>query len=81
MFCICLVSIKCLGYRFAGSLFLRLAYGYQVDDENDPLISLADEAVDIFVKASAPGAFLVDFIPICMCIHGILYIWNCDLAL
>ena len=66
------MSIKRLGCRTVGSIFLRIAYGYEVNDENDPLISLADKAVDIFVKASAPGAFLVDLIPIRMCIQGIL---------
>ena len=55
-------------------MFLRIAYGYQVKDENDSLIRLADEAVGIFVKASAPGAFLVDSIPLRTCINGILRI-------
>ncbi|KIM62440.1 hypothetical protein SCLCIDRAFT_24975 [Scleroderma citrinum Foug A] len=47
-----------------GVIALRIAYGYQVNQENDPLINLAREAVSIFSKASAPGAFLVDSIPI-----------------
>lgn len=57
-------------------MFLRIAYGYQVKDENDSLIRLADEAVGIFVKASAPGAFLVDSIPLRTCINGLLRIWD-----
>ncbi|KAL4068362.1 cytochrome P450 [Scleroderma yunnanense] len=44
-----------------GAMVLRIAYGYQVK-ENDPLINLAEDAVGIFVKASAPGSFLVDSI-------------------
>ena len=64
-------SVKRGGYRTVGVIALRIAYGYQVNQENDPLINLAREAVSIFSKASAPGAFLVDSIPIRTCIHGI----------
>ncbi|KAL4069080.1 cytochrome P450 [Scleroderma citrinum] len=47
-----------------GTITLRIAYGYQVEEENDRLINLAEEAISIFVKASSPGAYLVDSIPI-----------------
>ncbi|KIM61701.1 hypothetical protein SCLCIDRAFT_865585 [Scleroderma citrinum Foug A] len=55
-----------------GAIVLRIAYGYQVNQENDPLINLVGEAVRIFSRAAAPGVFLVDSIPIRTCIHGIL---------
>ncbi|KIM50598.1 hypothetical protein SCLCIDRAFT_1225241, partial [Scleroderma citrinum Foug A] len=47
-----------------GTVILRIAYGYQVNQENDPLINLVHKAVATFSKAAAPGAFLVDSIPI-----------------
>jgi len=60
------------GCRTVGAIVLRIAYGYQVNQENDSLINLVGEAVRIFSKAAAPGAFLIDSIPIRTYIHGIL---------
>ncbi|KAL4061719.1 cytochrome P450, partial [Scleroderma yunnanense] len=47
-----------------GAIILRISHGYQVKETNDYFINLAEQAVDIFGKATAPGAFLVDSIPI-----------------
>ncbi|KAL4071144.1 cytochrome P450 [Scleroderma yunnanense] len=41
-----------------GAVVLRIAYGYQVKEGSDHLVNLAEEAVGIFLKATAPGAFL-----------------------
>ncbi|KAL4061713.1 cytochrome P450 [Scleroderma yunnanense] len=50
--------------RTVGAIILRISHGYQVKETNDYFINLAEQAVDIFGKATAPGAFLVDSIPI-----------------
>lgn len=52
--------------RSTGSLILRLAYGYEVseDQSEDPLVRIAEEAMQGFARASEPGAFLVDIFPI-----------------
>ncbi|QRV81909.1 cytochrome P450 family protein [Ceratobasidium sp. AG-Ba] len=47
----------------AGSIVIKLTYGYDVKDNKDHFIVLADEAVDMFSKVTAPGAFLVDTFP------------------
>ncbi|PSR74371.1 hypothetical protein PHLCEN_2v9879 [Hermanssonia centrifuga] len=48
-----------------GELILRLAYGYKVatEQKEDPLVKIAEEAMQGFSRASEPGAFLVDTIP------------------
>jgi len=50
--------------REAGSVILRIAYGYNAEThKNDPLIDLAGEAMDQFGQAAVPGAWLVDVMP------------------
>ena len=46
-------------------MILKLAYGYTAKEENDPIVRIAEEAMDGFSKASEPGAFLVDRFPLC----------------
>ncbi|KAG2121123.1 cytochrome P450 [Suillus cothurnatus] len=47
----------------AGAIVLRISHGYEVRENNDPFIDLADRAVDQFSHATAPGAFMVDIMP------------------
>ncbi|KAG2353725.1 cytochrome P450, partial [Suillus spraguei] len=47
----------------AGTIILGIAYGYEVKGNNDPLINLADRAMDQFSRSTAPGAFIVDVVP------------------
>jgi hypothetical protein len=42
-----------------GSLVLRITYGLDIQPENDPLINLAERAVEKFEYALVPGKFLV----------------------
>ncbi|KAI0674628.1 cytochrome P450 [Trametes maxima] len=48
-----------------GALILRLAYGYEVaqDQGSDPLVEVVEVAMQGFAKASEPGAFPVDNFP------------------
>ncbi|KAG6808632.1 hypothetical protein H0H93_016669, partial [Arthromyces matolae] len=48
----------------AGAIILRISHGYEVKDHNDPLVELADKAMEQFSISMAPGAFLVDVLPI-----------------
>lgn len=48
----------------AGATMLSLAYGMEVQLENDPFIAIAEKALAGLVTAAVPGAFLVDTIPI-----------------
>lgn len=50
----------------SGSLILRLAYGYSVVENDDPLVKIAEDAMHGFARASEPGAFWVDNFPISM---------------
>ncbi|KAF8665749.1 hypothetical protein AX16_000197 [Volvariella volvacea WC 439] len=49
--------------RTAGAIVLRISYGYEVKENNDPFVELADKATEQFSLATAPGGFLVDVIP------------------
>ncbi|KKA21750.1 Cytochrome P450 oxidoreductase OrdA-like protein [Rasamsonia emersonii CBS 393.64] len=52
------------GEMEAGAIMLKLAYNYTVEPhKNDPLIDLADTALDLFSRSAATGAYLVDVIP------------------
>ncbi|KAG2064653.1 cytochrome P450, partial [Suillus decipiens] len=44
----------------AGAIILRISYGYEVKESDDPFVDIADRAMDQF---SAPGAFVVDTVP------------------
>jgi len=41
-----------------------ITFGYHVQEGNDPLVKMAEEAVDTFSRATLPAAFLVDMLPI-----------------
>ena len=49
--------------RTIGAVIFRISHGYQVQDDHDPFIALAENAVHIFSMSTAPGAFLVDVVP------------------
>jgi hypothetical protein len=42
---------------------LMIAYGYPVNDKNDPYVALVEASVNGFSESLEPGAFLVDVIP------------------
>ncbi|KAG2141303.1 cytochrome P450 [Suillus clintonianus] len=46
-----------------GAIILRISHGYEVKENNDPLIDLAERAMDQFSRSTAPGAFMVDIMP------------------
>ncbi|KAF7375513.1 putative monooxygenase [Mycena sanguinolenta] len=46
-----------------GAIIIRVAYGHYVTDENDPLLTAGLTAMEIFSKATTPGVWAVDFLP------------------
>ncbi|KAF7973518.1 hypothetical protein HWV62_14936 [Athelia sp. TMB] len=48
----------------AGSAIMNIAYGLEGHPENDHFMQIAEEAVSSIEKASIPGTFLVDIIPL-----------------
>ncbi|KAF9786328.1 cytochrome P450 [Thelephora terrestris] len=48
----------------AGSLALSVAYGLNIESENDKVYSLSEDAMNAVDIAMVPGRFLVDFFPI-----------------
>ncbi|TDL20094.1 cytochrome P450 [Rickenella mellea] len=51
--------------KLAGGIVLKLSHGYTINPTgNDPLVDLAEEALMKFSLAAAPGAWLVDFVPV-----------------
>lgn len=56
-----------LEYREAGSVILKIAYGYTTEPHGrDPLVELAGQAMDQFARAAVPGTWLVDMLPLRM---------------
>ncbi|RDX49051.1 cytochrome P450 [Lentinus brumalis] len=49
--------------KMTGAIVLMISYGYQPQEENDPLIRMADEATEQAAEVAQPGAFLVDVFP------------------
>lgn len=49
----------------AGAIILRISHGYEVKENQDPFVDLADRAVDQFSMSTASGAFMVDVMPAC----------------
>ncbi|KAG2070293.1 cytochrome P450 [Suillus decipiens] len=47
----------------AGAVILRISYGYEVKENGDPFVDLANHAVEHSSQATAPGAFMVDDLP------------------
>ena len=45
-------------------MVFQVSHGYTVTDANDPLVGLSEKANVEFSRAVAPGAFLVDVLPI-----------------
>ncbi|KAF8648401.1 hypothetical protein AX16_006310 [Volvariella volvacea WC 439] len=48
---------------FAAAVIMRVAYGYQVKEYDDPYVDLVQAAVKKFSSITTPGRFLVELIP------------------
>ncbi|KAG1874873.1 cytochrome P450 [Suillus subluteus] len=46
-----------------GAVILRISHGYEVKENNDPFVNLANRAIADVSQATAPGAFMVDILP------------------
>lgn len=51
----------------AGAIILRISHGYEVQEHDDPFVELANHATEQFSLSTAPGAFLVDVLPLREC--------------
>ncbi|KAG2128053.1 cytochrome P450 [Suillus bovinus] len=47
----------------AGAIILRISYGYEVKDNNDPFVDLVGRAMHQFSQANDPSAFMVNIMP------------------
>ncbi|KAL2008457.1 hypothetical protein VTN00DRAFT_6651 [Thermoascus crustaceus] len=49
----------------AGAIILKITYGYTIEPhKKDPLVDIAEQALEQFSVAATPGAFLVDTVPL-----------------
>ena len=55
-----------LDLRNAISVILKVAYGYQVEDDNDPLLTLLEESFRLRSSLSIPGKYWIEFMPLRM---------------
>ncbi|KAG6889257.1 hypothetical protein C0995_002252 [Termitomyces sp. Mi166 len=49
--------------KHVGTVSLRIVYGYEVTEKQDPFVHLLDRGMTQFAVATAPGAFPVDVFP------------------
>jgi hypothetical protein len=49
--------------RTAGAIILQIAYGYELQGDDDAFVDLVDRAVLTFSLSATPGAWLVDLLP------------------
>jgi len=47
-----------------GAIIAKIAYDYDMALENDPFVTLAEASANNFSKASQPGQWMVDMVPI-----------------
>jgi hypothetical protein len=52
-------------YSTAGAIILRISHGYEVKENNDPFLNIANLVTAHGSQATAPGAFMVDILPFC----------------
>ncbi|KAF5377278.1 hypothetical protein D9615_006445 [Tricholomella constricta] len=50
--------------QVVAAIVFQISHGYTVRDDNDPLVELAERATLEFSLATAPGAFVVDLLPV-----------------
>lgn len=51
--------------RTTGTISLRIIYGYEIQEEEDLFVELAEKAMYQFSLSIASGRFLVNLIPSC----------------
>ena len=49
-----------------GAIVLNISYGYEANEDGDPLIYVAEEATEQAAEVARPGGFLVDVFPLRM---------------
>ncbi|KAK1220886.1 hypothetical protein PQX77_016321, partial [Marasmius sp. AFHP31] len=49
--------------HFAGSIVLDIAYGYKLQEDNDPYVRLARDASEGMKQTAVPAAFLMEYLP------------------
>ncbi|KAB5593510.1 Cytochrome P450 family protein [Ceratobasidium theobromae] len=51
-------------HLMAGSITVRMVYGYKVDSHNDQLIQTAEKVMEIFSDVTSPGRWMVEVFPL-----------------
>jgi cytochrome P450 len=50
--------------KTAGAIILRISHGYEVGEEADPFVTLADKATEQFALSTSTSGFLVNLVPL-----------------
>ena len=56
------------------SVLLKISHGYNVKDDGDPLVEMANRAAHNLSVVLMPGSFLVDLLPMCTFLHSVRFI-------
>lgn len=57
------VSIITSMLSCTGATILKISYGYEAQEDDDPWVNQAEYVMDQMAQLAVPGSFLVDFIP------------------
>ncbi len=52
-------------FSWAGATIIEATYGLEVQEDDDPLVSLINSAMESVEEAGIQGRFLIDTLPIC----------------
>ena len=66
--------------RYVAGTLLEITYGQRLTSMNDPIVQLAERAVNATNESGSPGSMLVDFFPICG-FHVKVDTWDCMLIM
>ncbi|KAJ7142696.1 cytochrome P450 [Mycena epipterygia] len=58
--------------KLTGAIILRITYGIEVQEEEDPFVALIEHANDNFNAATAPGKSIIDVFPVLLYIPELL---------
>ena len=59
----CHIANEIITSTFAATI-MKIGYGIDVQESDDPYISIAEQVMNSGSKAAIPGAFWVDFLPL-----------------
>ena len=62
--------MKC---RNAVAVIIKVAYGYQVGDNDDPIVRILEDTLMVGATLASPRKYWVEFMPLCNVIPDVVF--------